>query len=427
MPMPNIQPTLPPEGAYTDAEQLFISEEPGGLFPPNQNSNWGLVRKVLAGKSQEVTDLLNDLNTQTFIRTALGADGYLGRWEAQVGLPKAPTGYSDAQRRVWVEISHTRNGGFTKTRVNDVIESYLQVVGGGAPTELLPPGVPVTPAGITLFGEGGNVSSQYRVYYNPRNFSYQVWIVSSTTPDVPTLARKLAWLTPAGMSFTIDNTHAAIVDYGKTVLNKQPSAFYRLADFTDSSGYANNGTSFGIISAFASPGLLVAGKADDQAGKTFDGTTGYFTAPDQAYLDLGDVFTIEFWIRQVTASGAQVIVDKGTGGYFIRANAGVLELHKSGFGLICASTLALTAGTTYYCAVRKAGTSVKWTINTTDRTGSITQRTIADTSSALYVGRLGSSATNFLNASLDELAIYSRFLTDAELLENYNAGKNINP
>lgn len=424
MAMPNTQPTLPAEGAYTDAELLFISEEPRNLFPPNQNSNWGLLRHILTGKPQEVNDLLTDLYNQVFYGTSTGALGYLGRWENQVGVPKAPTGYTDAQRRVWVGLNKKRRP-FTKAHVREIVESLLVVGGGGPPIELGVGGHALSAGGSPLYSEGGAVTTQYRIYYNPRNFSYEVWIVNSSTPDLVALARKLTRITPAGQSYTIDNTKSAIIDYGRTIISKQPAAFYRLADFTDSSGSANNGTSSGTISALASPGLLTSGKNDDQAGKTFDGTTGYFTAPDQNYIDVGDRFTIEFWIKPTNLTGTQIIVDKGANGYQVRENAGTLELWKSGVGLICAATIPLVAATTYYCAVRKSGSTVKWTINTTDRTGTITQRTIEDTASLLYVGRLAASSTNFLAAGLDELAIYDRFLSDAELLENYNAGKNI--
>jgi len=44
----------------------------------------------------------------------------------------------------------------------------------------------------------------------------------------------------------------------------------------------------------------------------------------------------------------------------------------------------------------------------------------------LYVGRWYIPGEYF-NGSIDEVAIYDRWLSDAEILENYNAGKLINP
>jgi hypothetical protein len=426
MAFPTTQPTLPAEGAYSDSELLFISEEPKRLFPANQNSNFGLLRKALTSEPQDVINILNDLYTQMFVETATGANGYLGRWETQVGIPKAPTGATDAQRRVWINLRR-QVGPFTTQRVDDIIESFLITSVGGTSTPILPGGITIDAGGITLYGEGGSKQSQYRVYYDPRTYSYQVWIVSSSAPDLTALSRKLTALTPAGMSFTIDNTKSAIVDYGKTVLNKQPSAFFRLADFTDSSGYANHGTSFGTITALTSPGLLTAGKNDDQAGKTFNGSTGYFTAPDQNYLDLGNNFTIEFWVNTASLAGTQFIVDKGANGYAVRINitTGKVQLWKSNVALISETSIGLSTATGYYVAVRKSGDTVKFTVNTTDRSGAITPATIEDTSSALYVGRTF-GGINFLNGSLDELALYPYWLSDAQLLENYNAGKNIN-
>jgi hypothetical protein len=426
MPMPNQQPTLPPEGAYTDAEQLFISESPPKLFPENQNSNFGLLRRVLTSQPQEGTDTLTQLVAQMFIATATGTNGYLGLWEKQLGLPVAPTGVSDIVRRSRLSL-HRSIDLFSTLRIEETIESFLAFTSGGIPTSLTPTGVPTSAAGITLYGEGGTTTSQYRVYYNPRNFSYEVWIVNSSTPDLVTLTRELKFITPAGMTVTIDNTKTAIIDYGKTVLNKQPAAFFRLADFTDSSGNADHGTS-----ALASPGLLVAGKNDDQAGKTFDGATGYFTAPDQNWLDFGDIFSIEFWFKPaIVSAGQRMIVDKGGNGFFIWQNGNQLQFGKSGVLGISQASPILVAGNTYHVVLRKSGPDkCNWRINNVLDTptlgGTVAQRTIENTPFPLYIGRNASSAANYYNGGLDEIAFYDRWISDAESTENYNAGKLIN-
>jgi len=329
MTMPVQQPTLPPEGAYTDAEQLFISESPPKLFPENQNSNFGLLRRILTSKLQEATDTLTALVAQMFIETATGANGYLGRWEAQLGLPVAPASHTDAERRGWLS-QHRNLDLFSVKRIKKTVESFLTYTSGGMPTPIDVNGIPTSAAGFTLYGEGGTSTSQYRLYFSPRTFSYQVWIVNSSTPDLVTLTRELKYITPAGQTVGIDNTKPKIIDYGQTVLNKQPAAFYRLADFTDSSGNGNHGTSFGTVSALASPGLLAAGKNDDQAAKTFDGTTGYFTAPDQPWLDVGDLFTLECWIKLTGVTGARTIISKGSNGYNLRLNGNALYFGKDG-------------------------------------------------------------------------------------------------
>lgn len=420
MAFPNTQPTLPAEGAYSDAELLFISEEPRNLFPPNQNSNWGLLRRVLTDKSQEVNDLLTDLYNQMFYSTATGATGYLGRWEDEVGVPKAPTGYTDMQRRVWVGLNKKR-GLFTESLVNSVIESMLGVAASGPPIELGVGGAALSAGGSPLYGEGGTVQQQYRVYYNPRTYSYEVWIVSSSTPDLVSLTRKLTRITPAGMSYTIDNTKSGtgIIDYGRTVLNKQPNMFYRMNDFSDYSGYANNGTGLGGVTGLTNPGLLTAGKNDDQGGKTFDGFSGYMTVNDAPQMKLNDNFTIEFWVKQQATTGLQTIMDKAA--YLMRINAGLLE-----FQGVPSPTLSLTAGTTYHVVFRKAGSKIKWTINDVDRTGVGTTATvIGDFNNQLVIGRRQASSTEFFFGALDELAVYNRWISDAEIHENYNAGKAI--
>jgi hypothetical protein len=197
------QPVLPPEVPFTDAEHIFADESPPGLFPDNQNSNFGFViRKLFSDLTQDVVDWTNDLYNERFVNTSTI---FLDQWEIEVGLPPNPTGISISQQRAAV-LSRIRKGPFTRARRNEIIERYVQTTFGN-PIQLIPDGVPIPGTGIPIYGEPGDVTSLYLVVENQTAFSYLIWIANTNTPDLNSLTRELKRITPAGISFTITNVH----------------------------------------------------------------------------------------------------------------------------------------------------------------------------------------------------------------------------
>lgn len=193
---PNPQPVLPAEGPYTDTERLFISDEPPGLFPENQNSNWGTLRRVLTDEIEIAVGQLNDLYNEIFIETAVG---YLPNWEAEMGLPLG-TGYSDSRRRVSI-LSRRVRAPFTRTRRKNIVELFIQDT-FGVPATFTSDGISFVD-GIPLHSEPGGVTSFYNIIENVENFSYEVQISNTVEPDLSGMTRELAWITPAHISFTI--------------------------------------------------------------------------------------------------------------------------------------------------------------------------------------------------------------------------------
>lgn len=194
--MPNPQPDLPVEGVYTDIELLMISEEPGGLFPENQNSNYGTLRKILSEPLQDAIDTLVMLLNELFISTA---NDFLGKWENELGLPDGSSLSVDARRARLS--SRMTLGAFTRTRRKNIVESYIQAT-FGTPAQFSPGGLSLL-GGIELHSESGDVTSMYTITEDVENFSYNVNIVPTVDPDIANLTRDLEWLTPAHISFTI--------------------------------------------------------------------------------------------------------------------------------------------------------------------------------------------------------------------------------
>lgn len=196
-PVTPFQPTLPPEGDFTDAELTFMDESPPGLFPENQDSNFGwIIRRVFSNFIQDLIDLQQTLYNERFVPTSTE---YLDQWEIEVGLPPNPTNISIAQQRQAV-LAHLAHGPFTRTRRDDVIRRYI-VATFGSPIILVPEGVALVPEGIPLYSEAAGVENLFRVVEDQPNFHYTVTVSTAVDPNMTSMGRELKRITPCGISF----------------------------------------------------------------------------------------------------------------------------------------------------------------------------------------------------------------------------------
>lgn len=199
MAITEIQPTLPPEGAFTDPELNFIDESPRGFFPENQDSNWGWKRKVFTDQIQVAFDQLNLIFSEIFPQSS---QEYLDEWEEAVGLPQNPTNKTLQLRRAMV-LNRLRGGPFTRKQRREIVESYITATFGD-PILLLPPGHPLTVGGSPLYNEVGDVSQLYMIVEAVELFTYTVRIKTAMAIDQLALERDLHWFTPAGIFIIFD-------------------------------------------------------------------------------------------------------------------------------------------------------------------------------------------------------------------------------
>lgn len=196
--MPNPQPALPAESFLSDLEKYFIDQQPINLWPVNQNSNFGLIRKLILDEMQEALTLLDELSNESFVSTA---SGYLGRWEVELGLPVGQGGRTDAQRRRTLE-SRLAIGPFTHARRNALIEAAIGDTFGEVP-QFTAGGIPFGAGGIAFHSGIGDFTGTYAIKEDIENFSYEVRIRNDITLDEDWLRRELTWMTPGGISYTI--------------------------------------------------------------------------------------------------------------------------------------------------------------------------------------------------------------------------------
>lgn len=196
-----LQPTLPAEGTYTEVEKDFIDLQPPGLWPENQDSNFGQVRKVITDIVQECVDEINHLSAEAYIATA---DEYLGLWEEIVHVPISPAGKTTTERRT-IAGPRLHYGAFTRTRRREIVESFI-IATFGESVALTSSGVELTSGGVPLYSGTFSLTGTYNIVEDVENFSYDVRILDTVTVDADALEKELERITPAGISFTITFT-----------------------------------------------------------------------------------------------------------------------------------------------------------------------------------------------------------------------------
>lgn len=158
------QPTLPAEVSFTDPERDFIDDSPEQLFPENQNSNLGLLRKTWTDFIAEIITDQNTIYNERFVDTS---QQFLDQWELEVGLPANPTSASIPQRREVIGLRIVR-GPFTRTRRRTTVERYIAAT-FGPPIELTAAGVVLSAGGVPLYAEQAPIGSAYVIWENQPN------------------------------------------------------------------------------------------------------------------------------------------------------------------------------------------------------------------------------------------------------------------
>src|SRR3990167_4581919 len=189
------------------------------------------------------------------------------------------------------------------------------------------------------------------------------------------------------------------------------------------------GTNTGTLNGMSRSTSPAIGKVGQ--GMYFDGTNDRVDLGNNTSLNFTtENFTIAFWIKTAALAQGANIFNRGvmnTGGYEIMVlNTGVIHLHTSQSGV-------------NQTTVAPAGTLVNnvWSHIVVVRNGSIgyiykdgvdvssSQPTIINPATSTSNASIGSraTATNFINAVLDEVRVYNRALSQSEITELYNLGR----
>jgi hypothetical protein len=212
--------------------------------------------------------------------------------------------------------------------------------------------------------------------------------------------------------------------YSGVVVTAAPIGYWRLGEASgttssDVSGSGHHGSYAGSYSLGRAGALALDG---DSAVRLGGSSTGSMTVAHRSSLSYGNAVTYEAWVRVLrlpTSSSGADLVTKGSGTLLLRLlPSGELALRKAGSGQLTRSTVALAADGSYRHVVAvKASSLVRLYVDGVDVTGTISNDSLSNSSSALTLAASG------MEAEVDEFALYNRGLSAAEVAAAYEAGR----
>lgn len=202
--------------------------------------------------------------------------------------------------------------------------------------------------------------------------------------------------------------------------------YYRLGEgsgttLTDALGnvngiYAGSGITYGVTGPLAN---------DADTAVTFAGSSDAAAVGHDSRFDLGDVVSVEFWVKRSATQGTdQNLISHLGGSYGVRFNTlNRITFYTPGNATIIARSGNITDQNWHHVVVTKNGSTSKVYLDGADVTVAGTNITLTDSGSGnLEIGFQG-AGTNRFTGSLDELALYSVALSATEVLQHYRTGK----
>ena len=200
-------------------------------------------------------------------------------------------------------------------------------------------------------------------------------------------------------------------------------SYWRLGESSGTSACDSYGPNPGTYQGAYSLGRVGALAGDPNTAVLFDGSTGTVTIPHSPSLDVGDSFTVEAWVKRngFGAPDYQAIASQGANAWLLAFNASNrLVLRQAKVGDLVQSTVSVTDTGWHHVAATKSGSSVHLYIDGVDRTGSVTNRTMANNTIPLSIGQ--SSSTSYWNGTLDEVALYNTALSASTIQTHRDKG-----
>lgn len=149
---------------------------------------------------------------------------------------------------------------------------------------------------------------------------------------------------------------------------------------------------------------------------------------DDAAFDLGaSDFTVQVWVRFATTAGQQTLVEKflgpaGPGWTLEKLADDTLHFYALPTAIMTSAPIGFVAGSWNQIVLRRTGTLFEIL-----RNGAVVASTngadpVPDSAQPLLVGRREGLQLNPVNGSLDEIAVFGRALSNAEIANLYNGG-----
>lgn len=139
------------------------------------------------------------------------------------------------------------------------------------------------------------------------------------------------------------------------------------------------------------------------------------------------MFTLEVWYKRNRAATDEFLICKGTGAYGLRITTGnKLQLTRFATADIVESTVDLTNdGVFHHLVATKSGATVKLYIDGIDRTGTVSDSTMANTASTFAIGSQGVDGSGgYCDGWYDEVAVYPTALSSERVKAHWNVARS---
>jgi len=254
---------------------------------------------------------------------------------------------------------------------------------------------------------------------------------------------------PAGYSANVSINTTKLVLEGKAApnmsdlrllyYNSSDSAWYELDRVNDGQDTLvgswhfdeASGTTANDESGNGNTGTLINGAAFTHwgraaSGAAFDGVNDAVNVPDSGSINgFNSAITIEGWVKQSVAAGTQTIAERNSN-YYLNVQDGKPCFYWYGLsspGYHCTDS-AMPLGSWVHVVATWNGAAVNLYIDgTLSKTVAGVTGTGTQTSpKPLGIGANTDASTRYFNGQIDEVKLYSRALSPAEVLSHYQAG-----
>lgn len=225
----------------------------------------------------------------------------------------------------------------------------------------------------------------------------------------------------SGSRPALDSDGVALAGTGKKVVVNGNYAYVAVDSTT---------TQLQIIDVTNPSSMSVVGQASvgNVAALDFDGTNDKATIPDSPSLRPPSALTVAAWIKPDVVSGVHTAVDKRVSGFsdsYVLGTYGTsARFCAAETGTNCANGGTLSTGVWQYLTGTYDGATIRTYIN------GVQVATLAWTNPLTYstfpvligVEDQSGSLASYFNGMIDEVRIYNRVLTQAEIATHYNQG-----
>lgn len=227
---------------------------------------------------------------------------------------------------------------------------------------------------------------------------------------------------PGGSTSANSNATAAVAgDYATVVLADSPVTYWK---FNEGSGtsildYSGNGLT---ATTHNNPDMSVAGMLTGETGCLMDrNSTQYADAPHNAAMNLGDVFTLEAWVKQTSPTHTMHIYTKGpnTAGFFINS-AHLLQIGVHSVANIGDGSITINDTDWHHLVWTKNGATNLIYVDAVEGHGSLSNATASNNSSQCWIG-CNSDLSNPMDGVMSHVATYATALSAARILAHFNA------